>query len=384
MEGKSMTPAVAGAATGAAEETAQVEKTPSLSEEIVALMEGKELPEPKAEEEVPTKVVGEEDETPPAGTTEETTEEEEDETQPPAAAKKDDWPESARRYKSQQDGKIKKLRGRAETAEEKVGTLQGQVAQLQEQLSQANLPRPTGDDPLADVFDMKGLNKAKGHYQNVREVATQALDENPTSSEIDVIVGKDKHGNEITETFTRKQLSNMKSKAENALNNLIPAKEKSLAAREQGDAIALKVYPEFGENDGDNESAQFVRETLARFPQLAGVPDIVIWLGHTLTGQKVTMERLKKELGKNGKHGASTEKSEETDTVADRIRKGERFKVAPSTSTGRTPSQASTRKGADVAEARKKMEANPGSDEAMEDFIGATLFSSNKKGYDKV
>ena len=144
--------------------------------------------------------------------------------------------------------------------------------------------------------------------------------------------------------------------------------------------MALQVYPQFAENDGNNEWSGFVRETLALFPGLAKVPDIAIWLGHALEGRRVTLERLQKQYGKNGENlGQTPSPAREIISAASLT-----FKKAPAISTARVPSQSTPRRGADVEGARRVMKANTGSDDAMEAFIDAKLFRSPSRGYTRV
>ena len=363
-----MIPAAAGVATGAAEDTAPKQEQ-SLSEEILSLMRGQE-PEPPGEQEVHEEI--------PAPTPEEVPKEEEaepEEEQELPVAAKGDWPDSAKKRLAEEADKRRRAQSRADQAENERDQWRNRADQLSQALEEANLPRPTREDPLADVFDNVGLQKARGHYQNIKEVATQALDENPTSDEIEIAVGKDKDGQPVNETFTRKTLSGMKNKAEYALQTLIPQRAQILAARGQADALALQIYPQFGDNNGENEWAGFVRQVIGAFPALAKVPDIAVWLGHALEGRRVTVERLKKDAGKNGA---------EENTVARRILSTPRIKAAPPVSTGRVPSATIPRRGADVEAARKAMIARPGDDDAMEAFIDAKLFRGASRGYEKV
>jgi hypothetical protein len=370
-------PQESGVATGESEETAQ-EQTQSLSEEILSLMKGEEPKAPETKQEVPEEVPVPSEEDIPKQTTE-TEEEEEEETA--AAGAEGQWPQSARKRVAEETGKRKRYQSRADKAESERDQWQRRAAQLESQLQDASSPRPTREDPLADVFDLPGLKKAKGHYLNIKTTATRALDENPTLDEIDVIVGKDKNGEPITESFTRKALVTMRENAEYALSDLIPQREKILAARDQADTLALRIYPQFAENDGDNEWSGFVRDTLAQIPALAKIPDIAIWLGHAIVGRAATLERLEKQYGKNGDRVADSIPGAAREIVSAASRK---FKVAPQVSTGRVPSQTLPRRGADVESARKSMKARPGDDDAMEAFIDAKLFRTPKRGYEKV
>lgn len=341
----------------------------SLSEEILSLMKGEEPEAPETQEtpvEVPPQTVEE--------LPEETEKQEEEEAAPAAA--EGQWPTSASKRVAEESAKRRTQQSRADRAESERDHWMGVAQELQSRLEQSELPRPTPQDPLADVFDMGALKKAESHYLNIKEFATRSLDENPRDDEIEAVVGRNKDGEPRTETFTRKQLVSMRLNAEHALSKLIPDREQMLAKRAQADSLAMEVYPQFKENGGDNEWSGFVRETLAILPQLAKVPDIAIWLGHALTGRQMTLERLQKKYGGNaqvppvGEHLVAASKA--------------RFKPAPPVSTGRVPSQSTPRRGADVEAARKSMKARPGDDEAMEAFIDAKLFRSPSRGYAKL
>ena len=369
-----MNPQSSGGAMDESKETAPKQEQ-SLSEEIMSLMRGEEPMAEEQTEEVHEEIPKpEEEEIPPQ--TEETTEEEPDVTAP----KGEEWPGSARKRVAEESDKRKRANARADKAESQLAQWQDRVQQLEAALQESSLPRPSPQDPLADVLDATGLQKAKGHFENVKEAATRALDENPTLDEIELVVGKSQDGQDRTETFTRRQLSEMRRKADHALSNLIPERGRILAQRAQADAMAMQVYPQFAEHDGNNEWSGFVRETLALFPALAKVPDIAIWLGHALEGRRVTLERLTKQFGNGATAAGTPSTAREIISAASRST----FRKAPPVSTQRVPSQTTPRRGADVEGARKVMKANPGSDEAMEAFIDAKLFRSPSRGYTKV
>jgi len=372
-----MIPPEGGAATGAAEETAP-EQTQSLSEEILGLMRGEEpvAPGQQTEEVPPEEIPGsQEPEVPPQ---QETDEEPEEETDQVLA---DQWPQSAKKRVAEESEKRRRAKERADNLESERNHWYGVAQDLQGRLQEASMPRPSASDPLADVYDATDLRKAESQYLNIKASTTRALDENPTDAEIEVVVGKDKDGQPITESYSRKRLTNMKLAAEHALTVLIPQKAKLMAAREQAEAVTVKVYPQFAENDGDNEWAAFVRQTLAEFPELSRVPDISMWLGHALEGRRVTVERLQKERGTNG---AEERSSIPPNTVAKRILSTPRIRSAPPTAARRVPSQTMPSRGADVEAARKTMKARPGDDDAMEAFIDAKLFKGASRGYSRI
>jgi hypothetical protein len=369
-----MNPQAGGVATGEAEETAPTQEQ-SLSDEILALMKGEE-PVAQQKEEVPPEVEPPQETELPETEQSEEEEQEEDQVQPAAGQK---WPSSASKRVAEETDKRRRATARADKAEAERDHYISVAQQLDAQLREANLPRPNQKDPLADVFDLQGLAKAARQYQTIKDVATSALDENPNQDEIEIVVGKNKNGEPVTESFSRSKLSEMKRNAEHALSNLIPQRRDVLVARNQMDALAAQVYPQFAENKGDNEWAGFVRQTLAQYPELAKVPDIAVWLGHTLLGRQITLERLQNEIDKNGSRSAEGLSSE-----AKKILSAPKLKSAPPISTRRVPSQTMPRRGADVEAARKTMKARPGDDDALEAFIDAKLFRGASRGYEKV
>ena len=373
-----MTLPVGSVATGAAEETAP-KQTQSLSEEILALMKGEELPAAAPPEEAPPEEVPQPEE-PEVPEPEETPPEPEQ----LEVAAEGQWPQSARKRVAEETDKRKRANARADRAEAERDQERETTRQLREQLQDASLPRPTRQDPIADVFDMPGLQKSRGYYKNIRNAFTKALDEQPGSS-VEVMTGY-KDGQPVSEQFTRESASEIKQNAEYVLSEIIPEREKVLVARAQCDEIAARVYPQFTENDGDNEWAQFVRDSLARVPALAKVPDIAMWIGHALVGRAITVERLKKEMAKNGDvaPGVAERAAPTMSPNARRILSAPKMKASPPVSAARVPSQSVPRRGVDVEAARKVMKANPGSDEAMAAYIDAKLFKGASRGYEKV
>ena len=355
-------------ATVASEESVPEQKQ-SLSDEILALMQGQEPVEAEEEKEEETHP-----EIPEPPAEEEETEEKEEEPAP-AIARGEEWPKSAKKRVAEQTETINRERSGRQKAESELEKLQGRIQQLEGELQDQSRPRPTSKDPLADVFDLDGLRKAEGHFRNAKEAATRALDENPGLDEIELPIGKDK-----TKMFSRRELSDMRIDADHALSKLIPERRQLLAQRGQADAMAQKIYPQLTEESG--EWTGFVQQTLAQFPDLGRVPDIAIWLGHALYGRQIRLNELTKELDKGGKPASPNGESSTANEIMAASRTA--FKKAPALSTGRVPSQSTPRRGADVEVARKAMRANPGSDEALENFIDAKLFRSPSRGYRKI
>jgi hypothetical protein len=370
-----MNPAVAGEGTVESEQTAP-KQTQSLSEEILGLMRGQEPAAPEKEEEIPAEVPEQKEEELPLKQEPQEEEPEEGETDQQREAQV--WPPSARKRVAEETEKRKRTQSRADKAESERDQLMGRVQQLEAQLEEASLPRPTREDPLADVFDLVALQKAKQNYENIKDIATRALEENRHDDEIELPVGRDRNGEMKYKAFPRRELVDMKLNSERALSDWVPQRERVLVARSQADALAQRVYPQFDENGGDNEWTGFVRWTLGQYPQLAKVPDIVMWIGHALHGREDTVARLKKEYLPN--QAPKTE----TNSVANRILSEKKFKAAPAVSTGRVPSQSMPRRGADVEAARKTMQARPGDDDALEAYIDAKLFRGASRGYEKV
>lgn len=375
-----MNPQSSGAATGESEETALETAVPSsLGKEILDLMQGKEpKSEAPAEETSPAEKTEEtateetETETQEAETETEAEAEETDEEKPP---KGDVWPDSAKKRVAEETEKRKKWKSAADKMSTEALKWKGRAEELAQRLQQSSAPQPSPKDPLADVYDQNSLKSATAHYQQLLETATSALDENPTESEIEIVVGK-KDGEEVTKTFTRKQLSEMKRIAEGALMRDIPQREKYLVERAKMDSLAAKIYPQFVENEGNNEWFQTAQQLLAAVPELERIPDCWIWIGHALTGRQIAVEKMKK----NG-DVKSKEKSE--NSVVERIRSAPKVKTPPPVATRRVPSQSTVKTGADI-EATKKRMKETGTDEAMEAFIGAVLEKGASRGYERV
>lgn len=378
--GQSTNPQDSGGATDESEETATTTAViPSLGKEILSMMQGAE-PTPE----------GPVEETPPAETTEKTaTEETETETEPAAAEaeatdeeteteppKGDVWPESAKKRVAEETAKRKKWQAAADKMSTQAIEWREKAQELAQRLQQASGPRPNAKDPLADVYDAQSLARATEQYTNLLDAATSALDENPTETEIEISIGKNEKGEEQTKTFTRKQLSEMKRTAELALTRDIPKREKYIVERAKMDALAAKVYPQFVENEGSNEWFQTAQQILAAVPELERIPDCWIWIGHALLGRQMVLEKIK-----NNGDVKKPEKS--SNPLVEKIRSAPKVKVSPPIATRRVPSQSTVTVGADVEAARKRMRET-GTDESMEDFVGAVLAKGASRGYERV
>jgi hypothetical protein len=257
--------------------------------------------------------------------------------------------ESGKRKERTED--LRKEEARRRDAEAEVQRLQGIVAQ-------SSVPAPTAQNPMADIYDEPGLQRLEGTYEKILEFA----EKNRDGAE-NVIVGKDKDGNEIRKDFTPDEIADMRYKADKALRKDIPQRRGYLVARAQADAAAVEIYPEF--KDPEAPLTKEAISILRAAPQLETVlgPEVLLWIGHALKGRQQYMTRNGKT---NGQKPAAT-------TAADKIEKASQTRLAPTATQSRAFIE---RRGADMTSAQKQLEEK-GDDESAKAFLDG-VFSQRK------
>jgi len=258
--------------------------------------------------------------------------------------------ESSKRKERTED--LRKEEARRRDAEAEVQRLQGLV-------SQSSAPAPTVQNPMADIYDESGLQRLEGTYEKILEFA----EKNRDGAE-NVIVGKDKDGNEIRKDFTPDEIADMRYKADKALRKDIPQRRGYLVARARADAAAAEVYPEF--KDPNSELTKEAVGILRAAPELETVlgPEVVVWIGHALAGRKAYMAR-------NGNSKGKTPAA--TSTAADKIENASKTRLAPTATQSRAFVE---RRGADPTTAAKQLEEK-GDDESAQAYLDA-VFSQRK------
>lgn len=277
--------------------------------------------------------------------------EKEKEEQP--AAKKDEWPPSAKERVAEETAKRKRANERADKAE-------ALVAQYQAQLAQTVAPKPTEDNPFADIQDVNALDNLERSYEKTIDLA----DENPDGA-IDVVIGRDKDGKEIRRDFTPEELVNLRKKADKAIRKFIPERKEYLGQRAIADAQAVEVYPELKDPESDfAKAAAFLANKLLS-GEIQKAPDILVWIGHAVKGYQDSLKR-------NGNSDAQVKSPE-----AKRIVESAKTRVAPTP----TRSRQFVERGASSAnldKVTKKFEQT-GSREDAEALVG-TLLSQRSGG----
>jgi hypothetical protein len=259
---------------------------------------------------------------------------------------------------SEEIGKRKERTEDLRKAEARLRDTEAEVQRLQGMVAQSSVPAPTTQNPMADIYDEPALQRLEGTYEKILEFA----EKNRDGAE-NVIVGKDKDGNEIRKDFTPDEIAEMRYKADKALRKDIPQRRGYLVARAQADAAAYEIYPEF--KDPEATLTQEAISILRATPQLETVlgPEVLLWIGHALKGRQQSMSRNGKA---NGKTPAAT-------TAADKIEKASQTRLAPTATQSRAFIE---RKGADTKTAAKQLEEK-GDTESAEAYLDA-VFSQRK------
>jgi len=348
VEKPSTNPEVSGTGTGDAEQSASSpapEQPLSFAASILAAMnETEEQAELPGVERTPAK-----EEPAPEP------EKEEAESEPapkPVVMSEDQWPESAKKRVAEEVAKRKDRTDKLTAAEGRVEALETELKTLRGELKSAQRPVTAGD-PLYDVHDEASLSKAERQFEQLLEFAETHRD-----GAEDVLVGKDAQGNDVRQDFDEAGITKLKLISEKALRKDIPLRRQYLAAREQLDARAKEIYPQLAEDSSQwsKEAAQLLRIV----PELERVPDCLVWIGHALAGRDAMVAQLA------GKPNGET--TVQSDTM--KIVESSKVKKAPAVPTDRSLTR---HREADVETARKRMQENPDSEEAMESYIGAEL-----------
>lgn len=260
----------------------------SLSDELLELAknEGHEVVEkqgePKAEkqEEPKTEVTEPEPEEKPK-------QEDKPEELKPAAEKpkddepeKDEWPSSAKARVAEETAKRKARTEERDKAIEEVSKWQRTAAELHRQVQELSAPRPTHQNPLANVFDEPSLQKAENHYEQILTFAKKNRD-----GAFDVVVGKDEQGNPKKVDYTPEQIAEMEATAERVLRRDIPERRGYLAERAKADAVAMDMYPEL--KDPQNPFTQNVLQLYRAIMtgDAAKSDEILAWAAHAIKGR---------------------------------------------------------------------------------------------------
>jgi hypothetical protein len=237
------------------------------------------------------------------------------------------------------------------SVEDQIKALSDQLKDLQAKLSQPEKPvqptiDPDNDDLLANVYDEQGFQRAE---KDLEELVRFAETHRDGAYDYEV---KDAKGNVTKRDYTPEQITNIKLRAEAALR-AIPKRREYVALRARCDARAVEVYPDLAKEDSNwrKDAAQM----LAAVPQLAQIPDFMIWIGHALRGRD---EFLKEQAGKSNGHS----------TAVDRIKAAPK-EVAPATASTRGTIPHTEAKKKEAALNRLKTER---SEDAAEEYL-ATL-----------
>ena len=348
----------------ASQESTKAEQAPSLSKQIVDLMNADTEPEDvqpigdqtQEDQPDPSTIDNEEHEVEEKEETDEGAEEEAQEEKDEDAAPKvsNEWPESAKVRVAEETAKRKTRTEERDKAIARATAAEEQLAAAQAQLAQASRPQATRSDPLMDVVDAKTLAERRQNYEDLLTFC----EENPDGG-IELVYGKDDKGNDLKGDFDRKQISKMQRTAQKMLDVGLPNREKFLAVQAQAMSLAAEAYPKF--TDAKDPWVAEAQQILAVVPELRRLPDHLMWIGHALSARDAFVEKSTK---KNGDRSVSAN--------AKKILSAPKMKVAPGIPKGRTFSPPANRSVESVEQAKTQMRKR-GDDESMEDYVGAVL-----------
>jgi hypothetical protein len=273
---------------------------------------------------------------------------EEEEEKPEEQAKL--WPASAKARVAEETARKRRATERAEKAE-------ALAAELQTQLQKVVAIPPTEADPFADIQNPTDLERLERSYEKAIDLA----DENPDGA-IDVLVGKDKDGQEIRRDFTQEELVTMRRKAEKAVRKQIPERRTYLQQRAMADAQAMETYPEL--KDPKSEFSQQTAYLIYQVLSGRGMkePDVAIWAARAVRAYRDELKRNGNDPGVKSTEGK-------------RILQAARQQIAPTTT--RTRSIPERRGAVNLDKLNKEFEAK-GTPEAAEKLLAAMRLGESR------
>jgi hypothetical protein len=181
--------------------------------------------------------------------------------------------------------RINKLTARNKEYESQIETLKTEMEELKSKVSTTTPKAATSDPniPLADVFDLNGLNQAR---ENALEVKEWALS-NPDGGSYKVV----KDGKEEEILVTKEQATKLLVNASRMLDRDIPKRRQYLEEAQGNWVEARRAYPQaFDEKHPDSKQAGAMAEL---FPQIKQFPDWPLLILDMLAGQKMRLAALK-------------------------------------------------------------------------------------------
>jgi hypothetical protein len=259
------------------------------------------------------------------------------------------WPASARARVAEETARKRRATERAEKAEGEIQKAQVRIQELERSVATLTGPAPTEADPFNDIHTVNDLERLEKSYEKAIDLA----DDNPDGA-IDVLVGRDKDGQEIRRDFTQEELIQMRRKAEKAVRKQIPERRTYLQQRALADAQAMEAYPEL--KDPQSEFSQQTAFLLYRLLSGQGMkePDVAIWVARAVKGYR-------DELQRNGNTPGAR------NPAARKIIQSAQQQIAPTTTRTRSFPE---RRGADLVKAEKELE-RVGTPDAAEKYVAA-------------
>jgi len=259
-------------------------------------------------------------------------------------------------------GKKQRANERADRVEAELAKVQADLAESRRQLSQASGPMPTPESPLIDIQDPIVLDRLERVYELLEETDIEALNEDGTVT-VPSAIGAD--GKIVYAKIDPDQARLALKRADRVLRKDIPNRRKYLTERAQIDAGATEWYPDL--KNPDHEFTRLVSDLTNKVLNGSAMsdPQVKFWAANAVYG---FMKRKEESQASNGKGEANAVK-----TVVD----GSKRKFAPTAS--RTRAIVERKSSADLAEQKKRFEANPDDRDAAADYVGTILNKNARK-----
>ena len=196
-----------------------------------------------------------------------------EEEQPPAEPKKEELSDKVQK-------RIDELTAKRKSAEERVASLETELADLKSKYQAPAPVAPTPASPLADIEADSDLVARTNHILEAKSWAIQNLDGGQ--------VADGKGGTQWVDGPTVKSIL---ANAETMLAKHIPERRDFIANKKVFDAEAKREYPAlFKEGSLPNQTLLQWQKV---FPECRRYPDLALIVGDCLVGQKIRQDRAK-------------------------------------------------------------------------------------------
>jgi len=202
--------------------------------------------------------------------------------------------------------RINKLTAQKKSAEDQVGALKAEIAELKSKATAPPPVAPSAASPLSDVESPAELQKRHELAQQAKTWAIENLD----GGDVDMGEGK-------TQYLDGPQVKKLLAKAEAMLTQFIPQRAQFLNLRTQFDSEAIKAYPALFKSGSEEQKE--LNSWLTVFPECRRYPDIALIVGDAIVGRNLRFAKARK--GQQKGNGQSPPLATPQPAAAPRIQK---------------------------------------------------------------